>query len=770
MASFQEADLANVTLGYDASRGWLQSITQGTRSTTINYDASGRVESITQPGGPLGTHSVEFDYHGNSDRVWIERLPDGREIEFTYDDNGNVRFITPPDGLAHEFQYDGVNAVTRYVPPDVNVGEDATDFVYNLDHQLETVIFPSGEELDVVYLSDGRVDTIDIPRGTIDFGYDASGHLGAVAAPHGGVLTYVRDGSLLLAEHLADPVLGNASVEWGYDDRLRVNSEKVNAANEVTFAYDDDDLLTQAGDETLQRDPTNGLLSGTTLQGSTSAYGYNTYGELDSLSYSAGASEVFAQQVLERDGLGRVQRLSETVLGTTRELEYVYDAAGRLESVTEDGNPVADYVYDDNSNRYSETTPLGTRTATVLPQDRLESYGEFTYTYTPNGELETKTDTLTSDVTTYDYDVLGNLMAVDLPDGTRIDYIVDGRNRRIGKRVDGITTQTLVYGDQLNPVAEITAAGTARFVYGSRSHVPDYMTLGGVTYRIVHDTLGSVRLVLDLSTSPPTVVQQLDYDTWGNVLVDTNPGFQPFGFAGGIYDPDTELTRFGARDYDALTGRWTTKEPLAFAGGGTNFYQYSSSDPVNFLDTTGQHPGLGTDLRQHIAPVSQGAHDDVVATIAIIGTGVVVGILLAPELTAAAIIVGARIGATRVGAWLLGTSASGVTAVGVRGAAGGGGPRAFEIASRVAGQLKDPRLGSLAGKLTPRQLQTLVNNPAAQRVLDARTGHINVIQEVSGRLLRITVPRDAFKIISVGPIRARNVANSIANGRFVPLP
>ncbi len=34
-----------------------------------------------------------------------------------------------------------------------------------------------------------------------------------------------------------------------------------------------------------------------------------------------------------------------------------------------------------------------------------------------------------------------------------------------------------------------------------------------------------------------------------------NPSFQPFGFAGGLYDLDTKLTRFGARDYDAETSR-----------------------------------------------------------------------------------------------------------------------------------------------------------------------------------------------------------------------
>ena len=56
--------------------------------------------------------------------------------------------------------------------------------------------------------------------------------------------------------------------------------------------------------------------------------------------------------------------------------------------------------------------------------------------------------------------------------------------------------------------------------------------------------------------------------------------FQPFGFAGGIYDTDTKLVRFGARDYDPRVGRWTTKDPIRFAAG-VNLYGYALNDPVN---------------------------------------------------------------------------------------------------------------------------------------------------------------------------------------------
>jgi RHS repeat-associated protein len=79
----------------------------------------------------------------------------------------------------------------------------------------------------------------------------------------------------------------------------------------------------------------------------------------------------------------------------------------------------------------------------------------------------------------------------------------------------------------------------------------------------------------------------MNYDEFGNVTSDTNPGFQPFGFAGGLYDRDTGLIRFGARDYDPMTGRWTAKDPLLFEGLVTNFYEYVVNDPIRFIDPEG---------------------------------------------------------------------------------------------------------------------------------------------------------------------------------------
>ncbi|MHB9000602.1 MAG: RHS repeat-associated core domain-containing protein [Thermoanaerobaculia bacterium] len=192
-----------------------------------------------------------------------------------------------------------------------------------------------------------------------------------------------------------------------------------------------------------------------------------------------------------------------------------------------------------------------------------------------------------SAATTYDCDALGNLRKVVLPDGRIVEYVIDAQNRRVGKKINGILAKGWLYSNQLRIAAELDGGGTiiSRFVYVSRSNVPDFIIRGGVSFRILSDHLGSPRYVLDATTG--AVIQSLDYDEFGRVLADSNPGFQPFGFAGGLLDYDTGLVRFGARDYDPHTGRWTAKDPILFGGGDANLYGYVFADPINLIDRTG---------------------------------------------------------------------------------------------------------------------------------------------------------------------------------------
>lgn len=209
--------------------------------------------------------------------------------------------------------------------------------------------------------------------------------------------------------------------------------------------------------------------------------------------------------------------------------------------------------------------------------------------YNKNGYLTTKYAGL--DTTKYTYDNLGNLLLVNLPNGSSIEYVVDANNRRIAKKVDGILDTRYLYQDQLKPAAELDSAGNVkrRYVYGLKQNVPDYYEQGGSRYKIVTDHLGSVRMVIKESTGE--VVTKIEYDEYGNENVavrDTSLSSMFFGYAGGISDTETGLVRFGARDYNSVTGRWTAKDPILFSGGDLNLFGYVFTDPVNLCDDNGK--------------------------------------------------------------------------------------------------------------------------------------------------------------------------------------
>ncbi len=243
-------------------------------------------------------------------------------------------------------------------------------------------------------------------------------------------------------------------------------------------------MLTTAGALTLTRDPQHGLLTGTTLGNLTDTYTYSTFGELSAYQASYSGSPQLNVQYT-RDTLGRITQKVETIGGVTATTVYGYDTAGRLTDVTKNGTSVAHYEYDGNGNRLAVTRlGAGTVSGSYDAQDRLTTYGAVSYTYTANGDLQTATSG--GQTTTYTYDVFGNLTAVALPNGTNIEYVIDGQNRRIGKKANGTLVQGFLYGSQLRPVAELDGSGAvvARFVYGTKLNVPEYMIKAGVTYRL----------------------------------------------------------------------------------------------------------------------------------------------------------------------------------------------------------------------------------------------------------------------------------------------
>jgi YD repeat-containing protein len=173
-------------------------------------------------------------------------LPDGREINYMYDANGNVTSITPPSRPNHSFTYTLVNLEESYNPPNIGLSVDTTLYSYNLDKQLTLITRPDGQTVSLDYDSGGRLSAMTLPSGQVSYSYDSTtGKLSTLQTPNSELITYTYDGSLLKGTTWSGTITG--SVGFTYNSDFRITSETVNGGNSVSFTYDNDGLLTGAG-------------------------------------------------------------------------------------------------------------------------------------------------------------------------------------------------------------------------------------------------------------------------------------------------------------------------------------------------------------------------------------------------------------------------------------------------------------------------------------------------------------------------------------------
>lgn len=574
----QVGTLLAVRNTYDAN-GRLATVTQGERAFTFAYDPQGFLASITDPMKLTTSYT-----HDGAGRVLTITKPDGRTVTYGYDANGNLQSVAPPGRAAHGFSYSPVNLAVAYTPPGAPKN-GRISYAYDADRHLTTVTRPDGPAVKIGYDSAGRLSSIATPSATANYTYDSgTGKLSGASVSGGESIVYGYDASLQTSSKWTGKVAG--STAHSFDNDFRIASESIVSGKAVDFTYDEDGLLSSAGSLSIRRDAADGLVAGTALGGAADSLTYDPYGAISEYAASYNGSPLFSLSITH-DALGRVVTKAETIDGQRNLFEYAYDTSGRITSVKQNGTLASSYVYDGNSNRATLTNRAGTLSATYDAQDAILTYGPDSYAYGSNGEL--MSDSVGAKVTSYQYDLLGNLVGVTMPSGDKISYIIDAQNHRVGKQVNGVLKLGFLYEGR-RVVAQLDGNNqvVSQFVYATGARTPDYMINGDITYRIFSDQLGSPRLVVNTKTG--AIAEELAYDEFGNVIHDSNAGFQPFGFAGGLADQDTHLLRFGSRDYNPAIGRWTAKDPILFAGGDSNLYGYVMMDPVNFTDTRGLSP------------------------------------------------------------------------------------------------------------------------------------------------------------------------------------
>lgn len=563
--------LYDTNYGYD-TRGRLTSINTDIRQTTFAYDAQGNLSSVTDPENRTTTYS--YDAVGRMTGI---HWPDSSSVSFSYDKNGNMTVLTNSSTINHGFGYNRVNLNSSYQTP----LSGGYSYLYNRDRRLTQIDFPSGKQIRNVYDKDRLIQT-QTPEGNINLNY-LCGSKVASMTKDGEVLTYGYDGSLVTSETLSGTL--NQALNYTYNNDFNLSSFTY-AGSTVNYTYDNDGLLKGAGNFTITRNAGNGLpeaVSGGTLNLTRTS---NGYGELEGENFVVNGDNLVSWN-LSRDNTGRIVSKTETVEGMSSNYVYTYDSMGRLLTVTEDGALIEEYQYDSVGRRTYEMNVfkgiLG-RTYTYSDEDHLLTAGDVTYQYDADGFLTTKAQG--TDVTTYNYSSRGELLSVSLPDGRLIEYVNDPLGRRITKKVDGVIVEKYLWQGLTRLLAVYDGSNNLimRFEYAD-GRMPVAMENGGTTYYLTYDQVGSLRIVVDASGN---VIKRIDYDSFGNIISDTNPGFDiPFGFAGGLHDRDTGLVRFGLRDYDPEVGRWTAKDPIGFGGGDIDLYGYVQNNPTNWIDPRG---------------------------------------------------------------------------------------------------------------------------------------------------------------------------------------
>ncbi len=555
---------------YD-SHGHLSAATTGTRNVSYGYDSRGNLTSVVDP--LSRTTSYSYDLLDRPTR--IDR-PDSSTLQFQYDASGNLTVLTTPVPAENQFAYNGVNRVSGFTTP---LGS-TTSYAYDKERKLTTINLPSGKTISNTY-THGSLTGTTTAEWTNSYTYSC-GDLPASISRGSEQLNYTYDGTLPKSIAQSGTVLGNIGFTYNNDFNLTAMSY---GGSTASLGYDNDGLLTAAGRFTIARNAANGLpelVSAGSFQLSRS---FNGYGEVKAARTSLGSSG-FSYDLTRNDS-SRITAKSEQIEGATSQFAYSYDTVGRLLTVTKDGLLAEEYRYDNNGNRTYEMNTLRAitgRTFTHSDEDHTLTAGPISYGFDHDNNLTTRREG--AETTQYRYSSTGELQRVTLPDNTLIEYINDPLGRRIAKKVNGTIAERYLWLDQTTLLAVYDGAGNLRqrFEYAD-DRVPYAMTAGSTTYSLTYDQVGSLRLITDNAGNS---VKRVDYDSFGNIISDSNPAFAiPFGFAGGLHDRDTGLVRFGYRDYMPEIGKWTAKDPILFAGGDSNLYGYVQNDPVNFIDPWG---------------------------------------------------------------------------------------------------------------------------------------------------------------------------------------
>jgi RHS repeat-associated protein len=655
----------------------LREVDAAGREVNSVYDAVGNLSSVFDPVrdatyAPSGNQTVFL--YDERNQLQTERInlgtdsaPDFKSRTYAYDAMGNL--IQKTDRLGRvttydwEFAYDG-GSNYRLKGEHWFINSTLTAQVNTFYYWYNDTEFLTQGEGQLRYVNDGKALN--------HFLYDTAGRLTTATSigiglglPPTIVMSYGYD-------NLDRRTSANAS--YRTDNGLWYAAGTFKADFQRGYTYDA--LSRMIGITQADGDPTPGTSNVTTLSVSLDYY---QDGQTKTIQRTHG-SQLNVQTDYTYDRKGRVQTINHLdkytyAFGLLAGYSYTYDAADRVTSMAQNTTgavfarpegtttytyekntsqqPISDqlaaidygvhpdvsYTYDNNGNRTGLVPAAG---ATPLPhttqsQNRLASDGVFSYVYDAEGNLQTRTQIGTGEVTSFAWDHRNRLTTATFKTSAtgsvtkQMQYTYDVFNRRIEKFVLQYTNPSLppafaeryfydfrttapfvhttgsawssmddvvliLHGDYQNP--QFSALRTRLLSGPEVDQVFADETAQGDLLWTLADNQGTIR---DLANTASQVVNHVYYSAFGQVLVESNTGWATVtnqappwqirrvleGPDGLLYDTDLGLIVNRGRLRTPSLGRFLTRDPIELGGGDTNVYRDRGNSPTNATDPSG---------------------------------------------------------------------------------------------------------------------------------------------------------------------------------------
>ncbi|MFJ5073930.1 RHS repeat domain-containing protein [Streptomyces sp. NPDC088553] len=562
LAKIADASGAEWTYGYDTRGRQTLAVDPDKGKAVTAYDKANRPTDVTD----ARTITLHTDYDDLGRRTALKKGakllaawsydPTGAKGQLSkstrYDEAGNA-FVTESSEYTHSYQ-PGKTTVTV---PASETGLAGT-YEWYTSYNANT-----GQVQDVEH-----PQMADLPYELVSNGYTAvTGLLDTV-----GTVTDTSSAALvsdMTYDHYGRPI----RAEYGeFGRHVWTTNQYDEHTGQLTSTFTDRDTAPQRVEDT--------------------SYTYDPTGNITRIAtgYDQGTARTTDTQCVQLDTLRRITEAwtntgtacatdpSDSIVGGPDAYwtSYTYDAVGNRDTEVQHktaSGPAADITRDYTAPK------AGTHNLPSVTQTGADPRTE-TYTYDAAGNTETR-KIGNADLQTLVWDDEGHLKSVATAAGAT-GYLYDTTGQRLLRRDSTGTTLYLPGGNELHK-------DKAGKVTGTRYYGGVAMYKGGkFTFLLAdHHGTGSTQI----SNNAGQAITRRKTTIFGGPR-----GTQPTnwigdkGFVGGTNEADTGLVHIGAREYDPVTGRFVSVDPILEADKPQtmNGYGYAANNPFSFSDPTGE--------------------------------------------------------------------------------------------------------------------------------------------------------------------------------------